>query len=69
MDSAVLTKVSGGSYNPWGGPQGGCLANTGPDWVNVFYRNNIGQKVSAVNIYMAFGGTNWVSVDAGPFNA
>ena len=33
--------------------------NTGPDWVNVFYRHNVAQKITAVNVYMAFGGTSW----------
>lgn len=32
---------------------------TGPDWVNVFYKHNIAQKVTAMNVYMVFGGTNW----------
>lgn len=27
--------------------------------MNVFYRNNIGQKVAGVNLYMLFGGTSW----------
>lgn len=35
------------------------MNNTGPDWVNVYYRHNVGQKVTAQNVYMAFGGTNW----------
>lgn len=35
------------------------MNTTGPDWVNVFYRNNIGQKVAGQNLYMLFGGTNW----------
>ena len=56
---SILAEFQGGSYNPWGGPQGGCGSTTGPDWVNVFYRNNIGQKASGVNLYMLFGGTNW----------
>lgn len=56
---SILAEFQGGSYNPWGGPQGGCINTTGPDWVNVFYRNNIGQKVAGQNLYMLFGGTNW----------
>ncbi|KAI7362936.1 glycoside hydrolase family 35 protein, partial [Hortaea werneckii] len=42
---SILAEFQGGSYNPWNGPQGGCRNNTGPNWVNVFYRNNIGNKV------------------------
>ncbi|KAI7240550.1 glycoside hydrolase family 35 protein [Hortaea werneckii] len=56
---SILAEFQGGSYNPWNGPEGGCRNNTGPNWVNVFYRNNIGNKVAGQNIYMAFGGTNW----------
>lgn len=56
---SFLAEFQGGAYNPWPGPASGCVSNTGPDWVNVFYRHNIGQKVTAQNIYMIFGGTNW----------
>ena len=56
---SILAEFQGGSYNPWNGPAGGCVNNTGPDWVNVFYRNNIGNKVAGVNLYMLFGGTSW----------
>ncbi|KAJ0144276.1 Rhamnogalacturonan acetylesterase [Fusarium oxysporum f. sp. albedinis] len=34
----------------------------GPDWVNLFYRHNLAEKVTAVNIYMAYGGTNWGNI-------
>lgn len=56
---SFLGEFQGGSYNPWGGPQGGCRENTGPEWANIYYRHNVGNKVTAVNIYMLFGGTNW----------
>ncbi|KAK5108541.1 hypothetical protein LTR62_008197 [Meristemomyces frigidus] len=56
---SILAEFQGGSYNPWSGPQGGCLNTTGVDWVSVFYRNNIGNKIAGQNIYMLFGGTNW----------
>lgn len=42
---SFLAEFQGGAYNPWKGPAGGCTNNTGPVWVNVFYRHNIGQKV------------------------
>ena len=61
---SFLTEFQGGSFNPWGGPQGGCTNNTGPDFVNLFYRHNIAQKVNAMNIYMLFGGTNWGGIPA-----
>ncbi|KAG9750582.1 putative beta galactosidase, partial [Aureobasidium melanogenum] len=55
-DPSFFAEFQGGSYNPWDGPAGGCRNNTGPDWVNVFYRNNIAQKVTAHNMYMLYGG-------------
>lgn len=30
--------------------------------MNVFYRHNIAEKVSAMNIYMVFGGTSWAGI-------
>lgn len=56
---SFLAEFQGGSYLPWAGPEGGCVDSTGPSWVNVYYRHNVGQKVSAQNVYMAAGGTNW----------
>jgi hypothetical protein len=56
---SFLAEFQGGSYNPWAGPAGGCVNTTGPDWVNVFYRHNVEQKVTSMNVYMLFGGTNW----------
>lgn len=47
-----LPKFQGGSYNPWGGPEGGCPDNTGPDFANLFYRHNVGQRVTAMCLYM-----------------
>lgn len=54
-----MPEFQGGSYNPWGGPEGGCPADLGVDFANMFYRNLIAQRVSAVSLYMLFGGTNW----------
>ncbi|KAJ5712093.1 hypothetical protein N7488_006249 [Penicillium malachiteum] len=54
-----MPEFQGGSYNPWGGPEGGCPEDTGADFANLFYRWNIGQRVTAMSLYMIFGGTNW----------
>lgn len=54
-----MPEFQGGSYNPWGGPQGGCPDDLGPDFANLFYRNLIYQRVSAISLYMLYGGTNW----------
>lgn len=54
-----MPEFQGGSYNPWGGPQGGCPGDIGPDFANLFYRDLIYQRVTAVSLYMLYGGTNW----------
>ncbi|PGH12864.1 hypothetical protein AJ80_06573 [Polytolypa hystricis UAMH7299] len=54
-----LPEFQGGSYNPWGGPEGGCPDDIGADFANLFYRDNIGQRVTAISLYMMYGGTNW----------
>ncbi|KAK5163381.1 uncharacterized protein LTR77_010754 [Saxophila tyrrhenica] len=56
-----LPEFQGGSFNPWGGPQGGCPADIGPDFANLFYRHNIAARVTSFNLYMMYGGTNWGS--------
>ncbi|KAK7428226.1 hypothetical protein QQZ08_005292 [Neonectria magnoliae] len=54
-----MPEFQGGSYNPWGGPQGGCPTDIGPEFANLFYRDLISQRVTAISLYMMFGGTNW----------
>ena len=54
-----MPEYQGGSYNPWGGPEGGCPGDIGADFANMFYRNLIYQRVTAISLYMMFGGTNW----------
>ncbi|KAH6699212.1 beta-galactosidase [Verticillium dahliae] len=58
-----MPEFQGGSYNVWGGPEGGCPADTGADFANIFYRNLVYQHVTAISLYMMFGGTNhgWLS--------
>ncbi|KAI0108986.1 glycoside hydrolase family 35 protein [Nemania sp. FL0031] len=56
---SFMPEFQGGSYNPWGGPQGGCPGDIGADFANLFYRNLIYQRISAVSLYMVFGGTSW----------
>ncbi|KAJ6073608.1 uncharacterized protein N7446_001385 [Penicillium canescens] len=59
-----MPEFQGGSYNPWGGPEGGCPEDIGDDFANLFYRWNIGQRVTAMSLYMLFGGTNWGAIAA-----
>ena len=55
-----LPEFQGGSLDGWGG--GGydaCYDKTGPDFENLFYKNNIAQGVAIQSDYMGVGGTNW----------
>ncbi|KAM0426577.1 hypothetical protein ACHAPT_008269 [Fusarium lateritium] len=54
-----LPEFQGGSYNPWGGPEGGCPSDIGPDFANIFYRDLVAQQATAISLYMMYGGTNW----------
>jgi hypothetical protein len=54
-----LPEFQGGSYNPWGGPRGGCPENSNQDFANVFYRHNVAERSTAQNLYMLYGGTSW----------
>ncbi|KAG6844574.1 hypothetical protein H0H87_005789 [Tephrocybe sp. NHM501043] len=56
---SFIPEFQGGSYNPWGGPQGGCPGNLGPEFVNVFYRHLAAERITMASLYMLFGGTNW----------
>jgi beta-galactosidase len=60
-DAPIFTpEFQGGSFDPWGGPgYAACRALTGPDFENVFYKNNIAAGATLQNIYMAYGGTSW----------
>lgn len=49
-----------GYFQPWGGYfYDQCLAEHDPAFADVYYKNNIGQRTTLQNLYMAFGGTNW----------
>ncbi|KAJ2896575.1 beta-galactosidase B-like protein [Zalerion maritima] len=54
-----VPEFQGGSYNVWGGPRGGCPSDIGADFANMFYRNLIFQRVTAISLYMIFGASNW----------
>ncbi|KAF8467613.1 glycoside hydrolase superfamily [Kalaharituber pfeilii] len=53
-------EFQGGAFDPWGGPgYEKCAEMVGTSFVNVYYKNNIAQRFTMMNFYMAFGGTNW----------
>ncbi|KAH2985959.1 beta galactosidase [Aspergillus fumigatus Z5] len=61
---SFMPEFQGGSYNPWAGPEGGCPQDTSAEFANLFYRWNIGQRVTAMSLYMLYGGTNWGAIAA-----
>ncbi|KAG8852485.1 hypothetical protein FRB96_008673 [Tulasnella sp. 330] len=55
-------EFQGGSLVSWGGTElgyAGCYELTGPDFVNVYYKNNVASGSKAMSFYMTYGGTNW----------
>ncbi|KAL9090306.1 MAG: hypothetical protein Q9165_005339 [Trypethelium subeluteriae] len=57
---SFLPEFEGGYFTPWGGSfYDQCLEEHDPAYADVYYKNNIGQRVTMQSIYMAYGGTNW----------
>ncbi|KAJ5085667.1 hypothetical protein N7532_010438 [Penicillium argentinense] len=55
-----LPEFEGGWFQPWGGYfYDQCEAEHSPEFADVYYKNNIGSRVTLQNLYMVFGGTNW----------
>jgi hypothetical protein len=57
---AFIPEFEGGWFQPWGGyffDQ--CLAEQSPEFSDVYYKGVIAQRITLLNLYMAFGGTNW----------
>ena len=49
-----------GWFQPWGGSfYDKCEAEHDPAFADVYYKNNIAQRVTLLALYMAYGGTNW----------
>jgi beta-galactosidase GanA len=56
----MLPEFQGGSYDSWGGSgYDACYQMTGPNFENVFYKNNFAQGATIQSNYMTVGGTNW----------
>lgn len=54
-----------GWFSAWGGYfYDTCLAEHDPAFADVYYKNNIGQRTTLQNLYMAYGGTNWGNLAA-----
>ncbi|PSS38131.1 hypothetical protein PHLCEN_2v38 [Hermanssonia centrifuga] len=55
-----MPEFQGGSFDPWGGPGfDACEVLTGPDFQDVFYKQNWASNVKLISYYMIYGGTNW----------
>ncbi|RDX44153.1 hypothetical protein OH76DRAFT_1487358 [Lentinus brumalis] len=55
-----IPEFQGGSFDPWGGPgYAACEVLTGPDFQDVFYKENWASNVKLISYYMLYGGTSW----------
>ncbi|KAF2201860.1 hypothetical protein GQ43DRAFT_414862 [Delitschia confertaspora ATCC 74209] len=55
-----LPEFEAGWFQPWGGYfYDECKAEHNPEFADVYYKGVIGQRTTLLNLYMAFGGTNW----------
>ncbi|KAI0930973.1 hypothetical protein AcV7_005008 [Taiwanofungus camphoratus] len=55
-----MPEFQGGSFDPWGGPgYDACEILTGPDFMDVFYKQNWASNVKLISYYMVYGGTSW----------
>ncbi|KAK5127287.1 hypothetical protein LTR08_004450 [Meristemomyces frigidus] len=60
-----IPEFEAGYFTPWGGSfYDQCLAEHDPAFADVYYKNNIGQHITLMSLYMAFGGTNWGNLAA-----
>ncbi|PIL34819.1 hypothetical protein GSI_02606 [Ganoderma sinense ZZ0214-1] len=59
-----MPEFQGGSHDYWGGPgYDACRARIGPDFEDVFYKNNWAANVRMHSVYMFYGGTNWGGIN------
>ncbi|MBO0804726.1 MAG: beta-galactosidase [Nocardiopsaceae bacterium] len=59
-EPVYLPEYQGGSFDGWGGAGfANCYQMTGPDFENVYYKDNIAQGATMQSYYMGVGGTNW----------
>ncbi|KAB5558355.1 family 35 glycosyl hydrolase [Coniochaeta sp. 2T2.1] len=58
---SYLAEFEGGWFSAWGDKTfyDDCQTEHDPAFADVYYKNNIGQRVNLLSIYMTFGGTNW----------
>ncbi|KAH8078388.1 glycoside hydrolase superfamily [Cristinia sonorae] len=55
-----MPEFQGGAFDPWRGPgYDACEVLTGPDFQDVFYKQNWASNVKLISYYMLYGGTSW----------
>jgi beta-galactosidase GanA len=60
-----LPEFRGGWFQAWGENFfDQCQSELSPEYPDVFYKGVIGQRASLLNVYMAYGGTNWGNLAA-----
>ncbi|KAK5700740.1 hypothetical protein LTR97_005257 [Elasticomyces elasticus] len=60
-----IPEFEAGYFQPWGASfYDECLAEHDPAFADVYFKNNIGQRITLLSLYMAFGGTNWGNLAA-----
>lgn len=53
-------EFEGGWFQQWGGSfYDSCESELSSEFADVYYKNNVGSRMTLQNIYMTFGGTNW----------
>ncbi|RDL39323.1 uncharacterized protein BP5553_03663 [Venustampulla echinocandica] len=57
---SYVPEFEAGYFTPWGSSfYDDCTAEHDPSFADVYYKNNIGQRITLQSLYMAWGGTNW----------
>ncbi|KAJ5309162.1 hypothetical protein N7508_004541 [Penicillium antarcticum] len=58
---SYLPEFEGGWFSAWGSGSfyDTCAAELSPEFADVYYKNNVGSRVTLQNLYMIFGGTSW----------
>ncbi|KAH9919182.1 uncharacterized protein BXZ73DRAFT_105011 [Epithele typhae] len=55
-----MPEYQAGAFDPWGGPgYDACFELTGPEFEDVFYKQNWAANAKLLSYYMFYGGTNW----------
>ena len=51
-----MPEFQGGAFDPWAGPgYDACAVLTGPDFEDVFYKQNWASNVKLISYYMLYG--------------